>query len=212
MPTIKEAQAEAAIILGTAEARELYKPLLDLQDSLPAGITVNITKGEITFLVRSSYTNSASQQVKVGLGTFTDLEKAVTALVKWKTEQMMKKLNLSIMDTVKSALKIVESKRIKAIAGAKISAYEGVSPEGYSLTFYEILDKIPPFMIPSDGDYEWHDFENNRYVKIPAPVISSWWRKEELLAEKNTLEQFGLCENWKENNPDSVAPDYSDKL
>lgn len=206
MATVREAIKEATEILGCMEAEELYRPLRNLESQLPPGVYLNIHNASLSFTVRTSYAAPSGRQVKVGLGTFTDLGKAVRALLEWKNEHMMKNLKVEMIEEIRESLQVAEKAKKRNIAAQRISAFECVTPEGLNQTFFEILDTMPPHLIETDGDMNMLT-ENGSAITIPARVIAAWFTREEQRANAAILQSAGMEPEWKAEEPDE--PDLS---
>lgn len=168
--------------------------LIDLQNKLPAGVTVNVNKhGELTYTVKVTETFPIIGTIRKTVGTFSSVPAAVKALLDYKYRGFLTKEYFDSIDIVKKraessvllqlqqenlAMLTAAQKRLDQTKNRALTAVENERALGVDA----ILSSLPPHEIPISGDFHLNHPTTGEPIIIVADSIAAWWKLQESTA------------------------------
>lgn len=156
--------------------------LKEYNRKLPAGITATIHNGKLRWKVMPTTTSSFGVVKRHGLGTFTDLTKAVQTLVEFKVKGYLQGIpdtaeveaELAYLEVTDFEAAMKEQARIhKEDVAVLQTAAEQLIPGGVAGAF-AILNNMPFHEVPTSGDCVT-SLEDGTPVTIPAKIVAEWF-------------------------------------
>lgn len=184
------------MIIRSPARQKLNELVNKVNNSLPTGITVNISKhGTISYRVRTSKTICGVVN-RVSLGTFPTAESAIKALMEFKITGAISVAMPAVNELMQSSpalLRSIEDSEVEAVENMMLANAEkqfaGQQAGAAShLNTFKFLQTVPFHELDPERNYNYSDPDSGEPKTIPKDVIVkflAWLETDEADSERS---------------------------